>query len=97
MDFDPEMPHIQIEGFTPGDAQHYGAEYEKSMETIAEKKLERVQGIDRGQDLGPGRYGHEAQPGEDYKPENHHRTKKFADAAGSMSLGPKQEEQDHAG
>ena len=97
MDFDPEMPHVQIEGFASGDAQHHGAQDEKPMETIVEKKLEPVQGIDRGQDLGPGGNGLEAQPGDDRKPENHHRTEKFADAPGSMTLGPEKENQDQAG
>ena len=36
-------------------------------------------------------------PGDDDKPDNHDRTEKFADAAGAMTLGPKQENQDHAG
>ena len=53
MDFCPEMPHVRIESFTPGDAQHHGAEDEKSMETVMAKKIDGVQGIDRGQNLGP--------------------------------------------
>src|SRR5208282_3720843 len=95
--FSSEMPQIRIESFTSGNAENHEAEDEKSIQAIVEKKLEGVQGIDRGQDLGPGGDGPEAQPGEDHKPENHHRTEKFAYAAGSMSLGPKKEQQDYAG
>ena len=95
--FYPEMPHVRIEGFTPGNAENHEAEDEKSMQAVITKKIDGVLRMEGRQNLGPLRHCHDPQAGEDHKPEDHHRTKKFADAAGSMSLGPKKENQNHAG
>ena len=61
MGFDPEMPHVGIEGFAPGDAQHHDPEDEKSMQAVVEKKLHGMPGIDCRQNLGVFGNGHEAQ------------------------------------
>ena len=88
----PKWPRSAIQGFAAGDAQHHGAEQEKAAEAVVQKKLDRVPGINRGQDLGPLDDGQEADQADDAKPEDHDGAEKFADAAGAMTLGPKEGE-----
>ena len=91
------MAHVRIKGLAAGDTQHHDAQQEKSPDTVILEKIDAVEGIYRGQNLGALQDRLEAEPGDDGKPDNHDGTEKFADPAGAMSLRPKEQQEYAAG
>ena len=68
-----EMPHIGVEGFAAGDAQHHHSQDEEPLEPVVEEKVNGMPGIDCRQDFGVFGDGPQAQNPDDDKPDNHDR------------------------
>ncbi|MNM96541.1 hypothetical protein D3C81_1090210 [compost metagenome] len=92
-----EVPHIGIQRLNAGDRQHHRAKRKERDLLIFHKEVQRPFRVHRLQHFRVSDDAARAQHRQHDKPQQHHRGKQFADAAGTVFLDSEQQRQHQNG